>query len=287
MKSIDRYKAMIEDVGHLLFVFGNIDKYTTIQEKGWTLDHIHQMQVKVMNYANIAADQIKDELIGDGDEAKFIGRIKTAFFEFGADPNFVPSYFPVFDEAMFELPSKDYPDRNKETIATLSVAFGQDTLKVMVSVKTMLEWANTIVSDVRQVLDDVCKFVGYNPEQPEPKQLSYNLPDTLNTKRFVCIMEEAIKRGWIKTDGNGGLGWLGFDGTSKGAKFGYLMAVTFGADYKVNGNNGNTIPFPEIEKLFNISRLERTTEQVFQAQKPQKWRTAIDEMIETALSTSN
>lgn len=174
MKSIDRYKAMIEDVGHLLFVFGNIDKYTTIQEMGWTLDHIHQMQVKVMNYANIAADLIKDELIGDGDEAKFIGRIKTAFFELGADPDFAPSYFPVFDEAKFELPSKDYPYRNKEMVDALTDVFGSDAGKVMLALQVLLHWANFIVGEVSKMLDGVCSFVGHTPEPQEEPQEATN-----------------------------------------------------------------------------------------------------------------
>ena len=127
MRAIGKYKAMVDEVGRMMMVLANMDKFP-ILEQGWTLAAIQKAQAEIMNYANTAADQIKDELVGDGDEAKFKGRLKTAFFELGADPNFAPSYFPVFDEALFELPSKDYPDRNKEMVDALTDVYGSECL---------------------------------------------------------------------------------------------------------------------------------------------------------------
>ena len=105
MRAVSKYKAMVEEVGRMMMIFANTDNVSTLAQS-WTLADIQKAQADVMNYANTAADQIRGEIISDGDETKFKGRLKTAFFELGADPNFAPSYFPVFDEALFELPSK-------------------------------------------------------------------------------------------------------------------------------------------------------------------------------------
>lgn len=192
MKAVSKYKAIVEKVGRMMMVFANTNNVSTFA-KYWTLANIHKAQVDVMNYANTAADQIKSELIGDGDEAKFRGRLKTAFFELGADPNFAPSYFPVFDEALFELPSKDEPDKNRQMLDALTDVYGGDAADVMVSLQATTQWANLIVREVGKMLDDVCKFVGYTPElqeqpegatntdsltgeQPEPQQMVQNKP---------------------------------------------------------------------------------------------------------------
>lgn len=173
MRAIGKYKAMVDEVGRMMMVFANMDKFP-ILEQGWTLAAIQKAQTGIMNYANTAADQIRGELIGDGDEAKFKGRLKTAFFELGADPNFALSYFPVFDEALFELPSKDYPDRNKEMVDALTDVYGSDAGKVMLALQVLLHWANFIVGEVSKMLDEVCKFVGYTPELQEQTQEATN-----------------------------------------------------------------------------------------------------------------
>lgn len=189
MRAIGKYKEMVDEVGHMLYVFANFKDYPfkdLVKEQGWTLENIKKMQVRMQHFGDITK-QTKDEIIGDGDEAKFKGRLKTAFFELGADPNFAPSYFPVFDEAIFELPSKDYPDRNKEMVEALVSVYGEEAGKVMLSLRVIVQWANMIVEEVSKMLDEVCKFVGYTPglqeqtqeatntdslavEQPEPQQ---------------------------------------------------------------------------------------------------------------------
>ena len=160
MRAIGKYKAIVDEVGRMMMIFANTNNVCTLAQS-WTLADIQKAQADVMNYANTAADQIKNELVGDGDKVKFKGRLETAFFELGADPNFAPSYFPVFDEALFELPSKDYPDRNKEMVDALTDVYGSDAGKVMLALQVLLHWANFVVAEVSKMLDEVCKFVGY------------------------------------------------------------------------------------------------------------------------------
>ena len=185
MRAIGKYKAMIEEVGQMLFVFANFKDYPfkeVVKEQGWTLAAIQKAQADIMNYANTAAGQIKDELIGDGDEAKFRGRLQTAFFELGADPNFAPSFFPVFDEALFDFPNADEPDKNKQMLDALTDIYGSDAGKVMLALQVLLHWANFVVAEVSKMLDEVCKFVGYTPELQEQTQEATNT-DSLAVKQ--------------------------------------------------------------------------------------------------------
>ena len=176
MEAVDKYKEMVDEVGHMLYVFANFKDYPfkdLVKEQGWTLENIKKMQVRMQHFGDITK-QIKDELVGDGDEAKFRGRLKTAFFELGADPNFAPSYFPVFDEALFELPSKDEPDRNKEMVEALVSVYGEEAGKVMLALQVLLHWANFVVAEVSKMLDEVCKFVGYTPGLQKQTQEATN-----------------------------------------------------------------------------------------------------------------
>lgn len=173
MRAVSKYKAMVDEVGRMMMVFANTNNVSTLAQS-WTLADIQKAQADVMNYANTAADQIKDELVGDGDEAKFRGRLKTAFFELGADPYFAPSYFPVFDEALFELPNKDEPDKNRQMLDALTDVFGSDAGKVMLALQVLTQWANFIVREVSKMLDEVCKFVGYTPELQEQTREATN-----------------------------------------------------------------------------------------------------------------
>ena len=233
MRAVSKYKAMVDEVGRMMMVFANMDKFP-ILEQGWTLAAIQKAQTGIMNYANTAADQIRGELIGDGDEAKFRGRLKTAFFELGADPNFAPSYFPVFDEALFELPTKDYPDRNKEMVDALTDVYGSDAGKVMLALQVLLHWANYIVAEVSKMLDEICWFVGFKPQQGEQEQ----------QKDLHYYCEKAIEKGYlVKADGGYRLG------TWRKAQLAYFL----GHFLKDDG----TFPDKEYCLMFGVTRLSK------------------------------
>lgn len=308
MKAVSNYKAMIEELGRMISVFANFQNYPFMQlakEQGWTLDHICKIQGKVQASTDMA-DRIKEELIGDGDEAKFVGRLKTAFFELRADPNFAPSYFPKFDDALFELPSKEHPDRNRELLDALSSVFGQkDACMMMTRLESIYEWANDIVQRVSDMLDEVCTFVGYTPEpqqeredspqeQPEPQQVCQQhplqngevlLPDVLNIQKTKAVFDEAIKRGWMKPNGKGGYEWLGLKDWDRGKQqqLVYMIGQMYGYKKGYSGNDGNNIPCKPLEKLFGISGIYSLLIKCWQVSKPQPWREAIDDMIATAL----
>lgn len=238
MRAVSKYKAMVDEVGRMMMVFANTNNVSALAQS-WTLADIEKAQVDVMNYANTAADQIKDELIGDGDEAKFRGRLKTAFFELGADPNFAPSYFSVFDEALFEQPSKDYPDRNKEMVDALTDVYGSDADKVMLALQVLLHWANYIVAEVSKMLDEICWFVGFKPQQGEQEQ----------QKDLHYYCEKAIEKGYlVKADGGYRLG------TWRKAQLAYFL--------KHFPNTDGTFPDKKYCLMFGESRLAKAADQL-------------------------
>ena len=213
---------------------------------GWTLGHIQKLQTDVMNYANRAATDIKNELIGDGDEAKYRGRLRTAIFELSANPNFAPSYFPVFDEALFELPNTDEPDKNKQMLDALSVVYGKDGASVMVYLQTIVEWANYIVEDVARMLDEVCKFVGYNTTDPtEPQQVQQPEPQQKDL-HYYC--KKAVEKGYLIIN-NGGYK----RSTWSKAQLAYFLGHFL---------KGGTFPDKEYSAMFAESRLGKALGQL-------------------------
>ena len=204
MKAVSSYKAMIEELGKMVWVFANFQEYPfkeMAKEQGWTLDYIKKIQGKVQA-STIIPEQIKEELIGDGDEAKFVGRLRTAFFELGADPNFALSYYPEFDEACFALPSKDNPDKNKDLIDALVAVYGDEAAPIMVRLESICQTANNIVQDVCSMLDEVCKFVGYTPE-PQQGEMSKEL----NIPEAKMYFAKAIELGLMDDNNNWLKGW--------------------------------------------------------------------------------
>lgn len=291
MKAISKYKSLIQE---LRYIFANLEVDRP------SLPLLEKEQIKVMHYANRIADQIKGELIGDGKEAEYKGRLKTAFFELGLDPNLFHYYnTPEFDFATI------YKDEATDVKACL---------------EEMALWANDMVQDVCSMLDEVCKFVGYTPEpqqrkqerqqkQQKPKQGEQEqqgcqqqhpqngevfLPDVLNTQKTKAVFDEAITRGWMQPNGKGGYEWLGLKdyGRGKQQQFVYMIGQMYGYKKSDSGNEGNNIPCKPLEKLFWISGIYSLLIKCWQVSKPQPWREAIDDMIATALqkttaSTSN
>ena len=263
---------MVDEIGRMMRVFANINNVSTsktlaLAVKSWTLTDIHKAQVNVMNYANTAADQIKEELIGDGNKAMFRGRLETAFFELGVDPNFAPTYFPVYDETLFELPSKDEPEKNKQMLDALTDVFGSDAGQVMLALQATAQWANIIVREVSKMLDEVCSFVGYTPElqeQPEPQpteqeqKLKSLFPDDMKNEKAMTILLNAVKDGAIIIVKDR----LKFNGSN--ALLAYMLGIAFCGDtkeynrykqgYKVKRGSA-FFPDAFLSKLFGVSNL--------------------------------
>lgn len=244
MKAVSNYKAMIEELSRMAWIFARFQDNPlkeAAKEQGWTLETISKIQGKVQASTDMA-NKIKDEIIGDGDEAKFVGRTKTTFFELNGKPSFAPSYYPEFDEACFDLPSKEHPDRNKELADALLLVYGDDAAMIMVRLGATFKMANFIVQDVCSMLDEVCKFVGYTPEpqqgeqQPQQKDLHY-----------YCL--KAVEKGYL----------VKVDGGYKRATWSKALLAYFLKHFL---NTDGTFPDKEYCVMFGESRLSKAADQL-------------------------
>ena len=122
----------------------------------------------------------------------------------------------------------------------------------------------------------------HNPEHhitSEEKHLV--LPDELNTERVVFCLNRAIDKGYIRIIADKRLEWLGDDGKQALARLAYFCGLIFGykIDSHTNGNAGGRVPYIALERLFNVKRLDRSLRQVYDATKPQRWRTLYDNLL--------
>ena len=181
-----------------------------------------------MHYANRIAGEIKEELIGDGKEAEFKGRLKTAYWELGC--LYSSYYFPTF-----ETP-------NLSMIEKLSAIYGNETADVLEVINTISQWTNDMVQDVCSMLDEVCKFVGYTPEpqqgeqQPQQKDLHY-----------YCL--KAVEKGYL----------VKVDGGYKRATWSKALLAYFLKQFL---NTDGTFPDKEYCVMFGESRLSKAADQL-------------------------
>ena len=122
----------------------------------------------------------------------------------------------------------------------------------------------------------------HNPEHhitSEEKHLV--LPDELNTERVVFCLNRAIDKGYIRIITDKRLEWLGDDGKQALARLAYFCGLIFGykIDSHTNGNAGGRVPYIALERLFNVKRLDRSLRQVYDATKPQRWRSLYDNLL--------
>lgn len=173
MKAVSKYKSIIQELN---YIFANLEKEQI------SLALLQKEQVKVMHYANRIADQIKEELIGDGKKAEYKGRLETALFEFGLDPNLLHYY---------DTPEFDFATIYKDEATDVKACLGE-----------MIKWANDMQKDVCSMLDKVSKFVGYTPEPQQGE-----MPKELMTPEARVYFEKAIELGLMDANNNWLKGW--------------------------------------------------------------------------------
>lgn len=121
---------------------------------------------------------------------------------------------------------------------------------------------------------------GFFPQRQQIEGNELNLPDEVNTPKAQKTFAKAIEKGWMKERPEGGFEWKGFGKRPSKAQLSYLCAKIYGYQYSVrNGNVGDNVPYEALERLFNVTRLDRAIQGVFEAKKPQLWRQQIDQII--------
>ena len=109
------------------------------------------------------------------------------------------------------------------------------------------------------------------------------LPDSLNTETARKVFGRAIAKGWMSREASG-YKWQGIDSKATKAQLAYLCGKVYGYQYGkqyVGGANvGDSVPYEALQALFNVTRLDRALQQVYEAKKAQRWRQTIDSLFD-------
>lgn len=128
-------------------------------------------------------------------------------------------------------------------------------------------------------ISDVNDFEQHEQQQTTDDETPLPIPIALNTKRAQCYFRKAIEKGYMKVE-NGFFSWIGVGLKGKKSQLAYFCGLVFEYKNSINGNVGREFPENELNVLFGEKRLYSLLVQVYNAQKPQKWRVLIDELFE-------
>ena len=106
-----------------------------------------------------------------------------------------------------------------------------------------------------------------------------SLQKELDTARALKYFHKAIERGYMREE-NGRFRWIGTDDRGNRSELAYFLGKVFGYVHTSTGNAGENFPEESLGKLFGVTRLYSLLTQVYNAQKPQRWRAMIDELFE-------
>ena len=106
-----------------------------------------------------------------------------------------------------------------------------------------------------------------------------SLPKELDTPRARKYFAEAVRLGYMELTEDGRYRWLGTGRKPCTAELAYFLGRVYNYKYTISGNAGENFPEESLNKLFGVSRLYSSLTQVYNAQKPQRWRSQIDEMF--------
>lgn len=107
-----------------------------------------------------------------------------------------------------------------------------------------------------------------------------SLPKELDTPRARKYFAEAVRLGYMELTEDGRYRWLGTGRKPCTAELAYFLGRVYNYKYTITGNAGENFPEESLNNLFGVSRLYSSLTQVYNAQKPQRWRRLIDEICE-------
>lgn len=105
------------------------------------------------------------------------------------------------------------------------------------------------------------------------------LPKELDTPRARRYFAEAVRLGYMELTEDGRYRWLGTGRKPCRAELAYFLGKVYNYKYTITGNAGENFPEESLNRLFGATRLYSSLTQVYNAQKPQRWRSMIDEMF--------
>ncbi len=139
-------------------------------------------------------------------------------------------------------------------------------------------WASTLESIFSVPLANGW-FDRFLNEEPEDEDI-IKLPKEVDTKRARKYFAIAIQKNYMEALGDGKYHWIGTDNKGINAELAYFLGKVYKYKYTISGNAGENFPEKTLNKMFNTNRLYSSLTQVYNAQKPQRWRSQIDSLFE-------
>jgi len=106
------------------------------------------------------------------------------------------------------------------------------------------------------------------------------LPKELDTERAREYFAKVIERQYMEVEADGRFRWTGTDNKGKTAELAYFLGKVYNYKNSLNGNEGDNFPEESLNRLFGVTRLYSSLTQVYNAQKPQRWRSLIDVLFQ-------
>ena len=106
------------------------------------------------------------------------------------------------------------------------------------------------------------------------------MPKELDTPRARRYFAEAVRLGYMEPTDDGRFRWIGTGRKPCTAELAYFLGRVYNYKYTITGNAGENFPEESLNVLFGVKRLYSSLTQVYNAQKPQRWRAMIDELFE-------
>lgn len=106
------------------------------------------------------------------------------------------------------------------------------------------------------------------------------LPKELDTDEARKYFAKAMEKQYLEAVDGGKYRWIGTDNKGKTAELAYFLGRVYNYANTETGNDGENFPEESLNELFGAKRLYSSLTQVYNAQKPQRWRSQIDEMFD-------
>ena len=116
-------------------------------------------------------------------------------------------------------------------------------------------------------------------DAPEEER-QFKLPKELDTPKARIFFFKAIQLQYMEITDEGKCRWTGTGNKANTSELAYFLGKVYNYKYTITGNAGENFPEDSLNELFGVKRLYSSLTQVYNAQKPQRWRAIIDDMFE-------
>jgi len=122
-------------------------------------------------------------------------------------------------------------------------------------------------------------FDSFLNEVPED-EYQLKLPKELDTHKAKTYFSKAIQLQYLEVTDDGKYRWKGTDNKANTSELAYFLGKVYNYKHTINGNAGESFPEDSLNELFGVKRLYSSLVQVYNAKKPQRWRSIIDNLFE-------